>query len=399
MTVPVHNKGRQLDLQVSPVFLANKLSPKRIKLNEGGSGSGKTFAILQNIIVTALQQTGQVFSIVREHYRDHRDAAMRDFFRILHAYDLYDERNHRRSQPQEYYLNGNVVQFLGIDSGDKVRSARRDYLYLNEAHTLTLDKWIQLSMRTRKGIWIDYNPSFTEHEWLDAVIARDDCEFIHSTYLDNYDFLEPDEIAEIERLINISEYHDKVYRQGLRAVLKGQIFKYTLIDEMPAETKGRYTGLDFGFTNDPTACMDVLRIGDNLYIDELFYRRGLTNPAISEELKAVGHNRQRQIVADSAEPKSVTELQEMGWNVEGAIKGPDSVRFGLNTLLKFKIFITKRSTNFRKEADNYIWSTHKATGELTNEPIDAYNHGWDAVRYVAGNKFVDSGKRKMRMGF
>lgn len=399
--LPTASKGRSLELDVSPTFDRNReayLDPSvKIIVNEGGSGSGKTYSVLQLLIFEiAMRETGKIISIVRETFAELRTTAMRDFFRILESNDLYEPKNHNKSE-NTYRLNGNTFEFIGMDKAHKKRGARRDYLYVNEATGLRIEDWIQLMIRTRKKIIIDYNPSFTEHEWIDAVIARPDCRFIHSTYKDNLAFLSEGEINEIEHLTKVSYFHEQVYKYGKRAVVEGQIFRYTLIDEVPKDVRYTWFGMDFGFTQDPTTVIQVSRQGDILYLRERIYKRGLTNPDIVNETKANGIPLTTQIVADSAEPKSIEELNRMGMNVIGAVKSPDSVRFSISTLQKFTIMITKDSPNMRKEADNYIWKRNR-DGVWLNEPIDAFDHCWDAVRYVALKHLVSTPERP-RMTF
>lgn len=393
--------GRNLELEVSPTFDRNReafLDARyRNIVNEGGSGSGKTYSLLQLLVFEiGLKETGKIISIVRETFAELRTTAMRDFYKILENAGLYKPDKHNKSE-STYTLNGNVFEFIGMDKAHKKRGARRDYLYCNEATGLKKEDWIQLAMRTRKKVFIDYNPSFTEHDWIDEVISRPDTKFIHSTYIDNKAFLSQQEIEEIEHLTKVSYFHEQVYKYGKRAVVQGQIFRYQMIDEMPADVRYVWYGMDFGFTQDPTTLIKIGRIGDDLYLQELIYKRGLTNPDILQEVKSVGVKPDAEIIADSAEPKSIAELNRMGMNVIGVTKSPDSVRFSINTLQKFNIYIVRPSINMKKEADNYIWKQNR-DGVFQNEPIDGYDHAWDAVRYVALMKLMNNPSRP-RMTF
>ena len=176
-------------IKVSVVFEKNFNARTKIVVNQGGSRSGKTYSILQLLIfVKAFEEREQVFSIVRKTLPALRATAMRDFFEIVKEHDLYDVRNHNKTE-NTYRLNDNLFEFMSLDQPQKKRGAKRAYLFINEANELTLEDWIQLSIRTERQIFIDYNPSMDEHWIFDVVIPRPDCTFIHSTYLDNLKFL------------------------------------------------------------------------------------------------------------------------------------------------------------------------------------------------------------------
>jgi len=175
----------------------------------------------------------------------------------------------------------------------------------------------------------------------------------------------------------------KVYARGLTGKLEGVIFReYNVIDKVPDDAKLVGYGLDFGFTNDPSTLVAVYKHSGELVLEELIFEAGMLNRDISVRMFELGIK--GRIIADSSEPKSIAELQGYGWQIEGATKGNDSVRQGINSLKRYKINVTKNSYNIKKEFDNYKWKQGK-TGELQNEPIDMFNHTIDAIRYVALN--------------
>jgi phage terminase large subunit len=247
---------------------------------------------------------------------------------------------------------------------------------------------------------LDYNPAYEQHWIYDKVIPRDDCTLIHSTYQDN-PFLSEDIVQEIERLEptpeNIrqgtaDETSWKIYGLGERAAHKGLIFsKAKIVKSMPEKTawKKHFFGLDFGFTNDPTALIEIVFAHGELWFDQLIYKRGLTNiinhqnprqPSIQGMMIENNVPKDKIIWADSAEPKSIADLRNCGYNVRPAVKGPDSVIVGIETLLRYNLNITERSVDMIKEKNNYKWKDSKE-GKATNEPIDAWNHAWDGSRY------------------
>ena len=306
---------------------------------------------------------------------------MRDFFDILRTHQQYREEFHNKSS-NEYYLNGNLVEFISLDQPQKIRGRKRNLLYINEANELFFEDWQQLIFRTDGKIILDYNPSDTFHWIYDRVIPRDDCEFFQTTYKDN-PFLDQTIKDEIERLRDTDEDYWRIYGLGERGSSRATIFQFAVADE----PKGRLVsvGMDFGFTNDPTAIVKVYQDGSDLYIQELLYHTNLTNQDISEKLTEMGLTRFDEIWADSAEPKSIEELHRMGWNVKPTAKGADSVMAGIDILKRHKIFVTKESKNAIREFQNYKWQEDK-NGNLLNRPIDAFNHAIDATRYATFNR-------------
>jgi phage terminase large subunit len=358
-------------------------SAKRITVEQGGTRSGKTYNILLWIIFNYTDNNkGHTITICRKTFPSLRASVMRDFFEILRNHQLYYEEYHNKSS-HEYYLNGNLVEFISLDQPQKIRGRKRQMLYINEAYELYYEDWQQLIFRTEGKVILDYNPSDTFHWIYDKVIPRDDCDFYQTTYKDNT-FLEPAIREEIERLRDTDNDYWRVYGLGERGMSRAAVFQFGTMS-IPQEATLLAYGLDFGFTNDPSAMVQVYKSGDYLYIDELFYQTGMTNGDISNRLRDLGLDRRAEIFADSAEPKSIEELHRFGWNVKPTQKGADSVNAGIDMLKRHKIFITSRSKNLEKELQNYKWVEDK-NGNLLNKPIDAFNHAIDALRYATYNK-------------
>jgi phage terminase large subunit len=307
---------------------------------------------------------------------------MRDFLDILRTYELYNEDYHNKSS-NEYHLNGNLVEFISLDQPQKIRGRKRNLLYINEGNELFYEDWQQLVFRTDGRIIIDYNPSDSFHWIYDRVIPREDCDFYQTTYRDN-PFLDKSIVDEIERLRDTDEDYWRIYGLGERGMSRATIFQFGQA-EIPTDAKLISMGLDFGYTNDPTALVAVYQLENNLYLDELIYRTGLTNRDIHSHFQSFSLDRRDEIFADSAEPKSIDELHRFGWNIKPTVKGADSVNAGIDILKRHKLFVTPRSSNLIKELQNYKWVEDK-NGNLLNKPIDAFNHGIDAARYAVTNK-------------
>ena len=382
---------------VSEVFDRNMLATTKIVVYQGSSRSGKTYSILQLLILKkSFEEKDGVFTIVRKTMPSLKASAMRDFFEILRNEGLYEERFHNKTE-STYILNGNLFEFVSLDQPQKKRGAKRTYLFINEANELSLEDWIQLSIRTEKQIFIDYNPSMEEHWIYDLVIPRKDCTFIQSTYLDNIEFLPEEVVREIENLKNIDANYWRVYGLGLPGQIRGMIFtNWDEVDEFPEDCKWVAYGLDFGFTNDPTALIKVGLSGGDLWLDELIYNRGLTNQDIAKWMGELGLRWVDEVIADN-QPKCIYEIKKEGYNVQATFKGKDSILAGLDIMQRFRIHITKRSLNLLREFKNYKWK-EDMSGKATNEPIDKFNHGIDGVRYVCLAKIMVNRKRMVKVG-
>jgi phage terminase large subunit len=368
-------------IDTNVVFKHLERSDKRITVEQGGTRSGKTYNILLWIILAySHQNKGKTVTICRKTFPALRASVMRDFIDILRSLNAYREEHHNKSS-SEYHLNGNLIEFISLDQPQKIRGRKRDLLYINEANELYWEDWQQLIFRTTGKVILDYNPSETFHWIYDKVIPRDDADFYQTTYLDN-PFLERTIVDEIERLKDTDEDYWRVYGLGERGSSRATIFQFAICDE----PKGKLIsyGLDFGFTNDPTALVRVSQNDNQLYVEQLLYHTNLTNQDIGAKLEALGVNQYDVIYADSAEPKSIEELHRMGWNVKPTAKGSDSVMAGIDMLKRYKIYVQNNAQHLITEFQNYKWQEDK-NGNLMNKPVDNYNHAIDALRYAVWN--------------
>ena len=368
----------KINLKTNIVFENLVDSDKKIIVNQGGTRSGKTFNILLYIIFYyCLNNCNKTITICRKTYPALRATVLRDFINILREHNLYNEDNHNKSS-SEYNLFGNLIEFISLDQPVKVRGRKRHLLFINEANELFWEDWQQLLFRTSDKIILDYNPS-EEYHWIyDKIIPREDTDFLKTTYKDN-PFLEQALVDEIERLQYTDEQYWQIYGLGEKGVSKATIFNYVECNQIPEDAEFVSMGMDFGFTNDPTALVSVWKKESNLYIKELLYRTMMTTGDIHSYFKQTITN--ELIYADSSEPRIIEELRRMGWKIRASLKGRDSVNAGIDLLKRFKIHIHKDSTNAIQEFRNYKWLEDK-TGKLTNKPEDKNNHIADAVRYA-----------------
>tara|TARA_R100001163_G_scaffold11614_4_gene10612 strand:- start:4800 stop:5960 length:1161 start_codon:yes stop_codon:yes gene_type:complete len=355
---------------------------KKIIVEQGGTRSGKTYNILLWIIYNyCTKNTGKTITIVRKTFPSVRGTVMRDFFDILKKGELYYEELHSRST-HEYYLNSNMIEFISLDQPTKIRGRKRNLLFINEANELNYEDWQQLIFRTTEQIILDYNPS-DEYHWIyDKVLNREDVDFHQTTYKDN-PFLEKTLIEEIERLKYIDDNYWRVYGLGERGKSRSLVFNFQTIPNIPPSAKLIGRGLDFGFSNDPSALVETYIDGDNMYARELLYRTGMTNQDIGKELQRLGMDRRDEIWCDSAEPKSIEEIHRMGYNTKRTYKG--AINISIDMIRRYKLYVTDDSINMIKELRNYKYIEDK-NGQLTNKPIDAFNHTLDALRYSIVNK-------------
>ena len=368
----------QIKIQSNVVFKHLVRSDKKIIINQGGTRSGKTYNILLFIIFYyCLRNTKKIITICRKTFPALRATVLRDFISILRKYDLYKEEYHNKSS-SEYSLFGNLIEFISLDQPVKVRGRKRELLFINEANELHYEDWQQLLFRTSEKIILDYNPS-EEYHWIyDKIIPRDDADFLKTNYQDN-PFLEKTLVDEIERLQFTDEQYWQIYGLGEKGISKAVIFNYVEYNTIPSDAEFVALGMDFGFTNDPTALVKIYKKELNLYIEELLYRTMMTTNDIHNFLK--NNIIDQTIYADSADPRIIEELRRMGWSIRPSLKGKDSINAGIDLLKRYKLHIHKDSTNAIQEFRNYKWKEDRS-GKLTNTPEDKNNHITDAVRYA-----------------
>ena len=358
---------------------------KRIKIIQGGTSAGKTYGILPILIDKATKQKLEI-SIVSESIPHLRRGALKDFIKIMQDTNRWIAPHFNKSLLKYTFANGSYIEFFSVEQPDKLRGARRNILYVNEADNIPFEAYQQLSIRTSSEVFIDYNP--THEFWAHTELMQDDdSDFIILTYKDN-EALSKNIVKEIEKArvkAKTSKYWSNwwnVYGLGLVGSLEGVIFSnWSEIKSVPEEARLLGYGMDFGYTNDPTTLVACYKYNDEIIFDELIYSTGLLNSDIANLLKNYNVSNQ-YVYADSAEPKSIAELRRRGFNVQGVTKGRDSINYGINILQQHEFRVTNRSVNLIKELRSYQWDKDR-TGNTLNKPIDAFNHAIDAIRYFA----------------
>lgn len=372
-------------MKVTPVFERNLDAYNegyRYIVNKGSTRSSKTYSLLQLLyLIAQFSKRPLTISIVSESIPHLKKGCIRDFQDILKREGDWNE-NRWNATDYIYRVNRSIIEFFSADSAGKVHGPSRDILYVNECINIEYEVYRQLAIRTTGTIFLDCNPNF--EFWLDEkILPLQEALLIHSTYRDNT-FLNHTQIKEIESNKGDENWWH-VYGEGLTGTMQGSVIQnWKIVQSLPATYKKRWIGLDFGFTNDPTALVDVRLSEGELWIDELLYERGCDNLMISKILQQHDIDRSISIVADSAEPKSIQEIRSFGWRIEAANKGRDSISNGLEILNRYPKNVTQRSTNIINEYRNYRWQMDQF-GNPSNRPIDRYNHSIDAQRYVCLN--------------
>ena len=359
---------------------------------QGSSRSAKTYSIVQFLCIYCSLHPKTTVSIVRAGLPSLKRSVYRDFKEIMLSLNIWNDKQMNKSDLIYTFPNSSTIEFFSTDNEQKIRGSKRKILFVNEANELDFLQWQQLQMRTTDFSIIDYNPSFTDDHWICEINQEASTYWFISTYKDN-PFLEEKVIKEIESLKDKNPSLWRIYGLGLQSVVEGLIFenvKELKDDYIPLEKrKHHYRGMDFGYTNDPTAIIDVYICVDELWLDEICYKTKMLSSDIIKEIKNA-NNRDRsnvEIISESADPRLIDELNNAGLDIKPVKKYAGSIIAGINKMQTMKIFYTSRSVNLKKEFNNYTYRQNK-DGKWLNEPIDSFNHGIDAVRYVVLEKLL-----------
>ena len=361
-----------------------------IVVQQGGTWSGKTYGIMQALFTYAIQGN-YIITVVGQDIPNLKRGALRDAQTIVSSsQELQSLIESYNGTDRVYkFRSGAVMEFVSYGNEQDARNGKRDFLFINEANGIVWNIAEQLINRTRVRSFIDYNPSapFWAHHKLiyPKKFGNKSVQFVRSWHVHNT-FLTEDQHAHIEKRSEEDPEWGKVYGRGNTGAVEGLVFRnWETIEAIPHEAKRIGTGLDFGYTNDPTAIVNVFKMDNALYVDLICYETGLTNPAIADKLKANGI--MGDIIADSAEPKSIAEIRTFNVWIEPTNKGGDSIRNSIDILKRHKIYVTSRSSALISELSSYKWKQDRLTGDMMDEPADRQkDHAIDAFRYLALNK-------------
>ena len=360
-------------------------STKRVSQHIGGTRSGKSYGILQFLIVRGLEST-QTITVVRRTIPSLKRTIIKDFTDILKGLGVWIDDDWNITD-RTYKLGNSIVQFINSDDPEKLRGLKSDILFIDEASELDEESYFQLAIRTTGQIILAYNPTVSPYHWLRQM---QDCDRFITTYKDN-PYLPKEMVKSIEDLEIKNPKYWKIYGKGEFAPNERAIYQFEIVDDYEAEFVG--FGLDWGYSQDPTAVVAVYKNGDNLYLEEILYEKGLVLKDIGDKLNKLDITKQEEIWCDSSEPRSIEELYRMGFNAKAVKKGPDSIKFGISVLQNHKIHIHSKSQNLINEMYAYQYSTDKY-GYVTDTPEGGLDHLLDAARYVAMSKLTQKATNK-----
>ena len=351
----------------------------------GGTRSGKSFGILQFLIVKGLEST-QTITVVRKTIPSLKRTVIKDFIDILKGLDIWNESNWNVSD-RTYKLGESTIQFINTDEPEKLRGVKSSLLFIDEATEVDEESAFQLGIRTSGKIIYAYNPTVSPMHWLRQM---QDCERYVTTYRDN-PYLPQEMVKAIEDLQYTNEKKYKIYGKGEYAENDKAIFQFDVIDD----TDGEFLafGFDFGYSNDPNSLVAIYKKGDELHLEELLYETKLVTSDIVERLKRLEIDKSHEIFADSSEPRLIEEIYRSGFNIKPVVKGPDSIRFGISVMQNYKIKVLKNSQNLINELYGYEYITDKY-GYVTDKPQDFMNHAIDAARYAVMMKLSQKAQKK-----
>lgn len=347
---------------------------------QGSSRSGKTYNTLLWLIGFVVNNPLFVYkvSVVRATLPALKGSVLEDFKEILKRMNRWKEQSFNKTDLIYTFDNGSTFEFFSSDNEQKLRGRKRDILFVNEANEITQIMWQQLKMRTTMFAIIDYNPSFSDDHWICSVNQEEKTYHFITTFEDNIQNLEQPVIDEIKSLKYKNPTLWQIYGEGKQAIVDGLVFpNFETIADIPSQIDKTFIGIDYGYTNDPTAIVEVGIEGENIYIREIAYQTHLMTNEIAQILKKQG----KKVISESADPRMIDELARGGVNIVPVQKYKGSIEAGIAKMQTMKIYVTKDSTNVIKEFKNYTYEKNRE-GKYLNTPIDMFNHAIDATRYV-----------------
>lgn len=375
---------------------ARSLNRYNIYVFEGGSRSGKTYSIIQYLIIYALSNKQMTRVVVARKRSTWLSATVwKDFLTIISMMNLNHIAKINKSS-RTIQIRNTTFDFYGLDDVQRLHGLSCNAFWINEAIEASKDDFDQIEQRTSGFGILDYNPSAEEHWIYDSVCSRKDCYFDHSTMRQN-PFIPANSLRKIlsyepteENFLQgtADERKWKIYGLGMRAKIEGLVFNdYKTVPHIPDYVTKRWYCVDFGFSNDPTAIAEVGYYNNSLYINEICYNTNMLTRDIQDILKECIRARRAKIISESADPRLIMELQQSGLPIFPVRKYHGSVEAGLDFMKSCNIFITEQSLNAKKEFDNYTYQ-QSPDGKWLNVPEDNYNHIIDGVRYVCLQELI-----------
>lgn len=385
--------------ETSIVFKENYEAKEGIVINQGGTDSGKTHALIQVLFTLATTteppKESPIITVLGESVPNLKKGA----YRV--AKSIYNStiglkhyvRSWNETDRTITFKNGWIMEFLSCETEQSAKQGKRQYLFANEANGIAYRIFWQMAKRTRIRTFIDYNPSepFWAHEMLIGTDKNNndlgqDVKLIISDHRHN-PFLSEEEHQRTESIKDPELW--RVYARGLTGNISGIIYpnwKVIPDDIYPWDNDTFYGGLDFGYENDPTAGVKIVEIGKSLFIHEMCYEPGIAPIQIKNIFEANGFRGSNMVWCDH-DPDMISQLQKLGVLAYAAKKGQGSVNAGIMKLKEYDVFYTQSSVNLHIERQKYMWIKDPKNGKSINVPIDKYNHLLDATRIAKYSQF------------
>ena len=375
-----------IDIQTTITYGHVENAKTRVTQHIGGTRSGKTYAILQWLLVQMIAKDGLNVTVVRKTIPSLKRTVIKDFIDILKVLGIWREDDYNATDRIWSYYNS-TIQFISTDDAEKLRGIKSDILFIDEASEIDEESYFQLSIRTTGRIILAYNPTVSPYHWLRQM---GDCERYITTYKDNT-FLPKEMVKAIEELEIKNPKYWKIYGKGEFAPNERAIFQFDVVDTIDADFVG--FGIDFGFSSDPTALVAVYKNSDTIFLEELIYEKGMITKDIADRLRKLDIQKSEEIWADSAEPRLIEELYRSGFNIKPVVKGKDSIKFGISVMQNYNIKLLKTSQNLINEMYAYQYSADKY-GYITDTQEGGLDHLIDAARYCCMMKLSQKATQK-----
>ena len=373
------------------LFYENLLAKEKIIVNQGGTDSGKTHAILQCLLYIVYNEKppaeDPIMTVVGESVPNLTRGSYRKMLEIISNSPFLSSQKITINQTTRTLTFGNgwKIEFNSYLTNQSAKQGKRQYLFINECNGVNYQKFWELAKRTRVKVFLDYNPTarFWVHEKLIGTTKNSndlscDVKLIISDHRGNT-FLSENEHARTEGILDKELW--RVYARGLTGNVEGLVFtNWEVITEDNFPKVDCIYGIDFGYTNDPTTLIKTCKIGNNIYAHEMIYKTGISMHEVSEVLKADGYK--GEVVFTDHDEQLKNELRHLDVNAYFGKKGQGSVMFGINYLKQRKVYYTESSKNIHIEKNRYMFQKDQSTGKFINKPIDKFNHTIDAIRYA-----------------
>jgi phage terminase large subunit len=366
-----------LEINSTITYTNQENSPTRTTIHYGGTRSGKSYALLQWVIVKCLEGKEDVV-IVRKTIPSLKRTIIKDFEDIMTGLELWNANDFNQTDRIFSFYTGSTISFISTDNPEKLRGLKSSILWLEEANEIDEESWFQLRIRCTGPIILSLNPTISPHHWIRGI---DEATQYFTTFKNN-PYLEKEVVNAIKALERTNPKAWRTYGLGEFVQNDKAVFQFNVIDWVPDDAEFVCIGMDFGYSNDPTAIVSLFRKDREIYLVENCYERGLVTNDIAGKLKSIIGDNRWEIWADSAEPRLIEELYRLGFNIRPVVKGKDSINFGIQVLQNYSINIPRTCQNLVNEFYGYEWETDRF-GKQLDRPIDFNNHAIDAARYAA----------------